>query len=62
MKENKEHLENKETEKVTGGDFGFPFPKEKKCPKCGSTDLQVKPETLGDIWICNKCGTEVQIW
>ena len=67
MKENKEHLENNATEKVTGGefDFDYPFPfpfKEKKCRKCGSTDLSEMPETLGDIFICNKCGAKVQIW
>ena len=61
MKENIKHLENKETEKVTGGDLPFPF-KERKCPKCGSTSLTAKPGTMGDILICDECGTELQIW
>lgn len=28
---------------------------EKKCPKCGSSDLDFKP-FLGLIYVCRKCG------
>ena len=60
MKENKQKLEDAALKKVTGGTYIITVNK-KECPNCGSADLRPKPGEA-DIYICNECGTEIQLW
>lgn len=60
MKENKQKLEDAALKIVTGGTYIPPVNK-KECPHCGSTDLLPKPG-IADAYICNECGSEIQLW